>query len=496
MYISRMIVVFLCVAVPVKSAMAQDEYASFQSFYRDSSEISWPVLIGVAVVTGGIVVATGGVGTPFAASIGTWIGGVMGYTGIAATNAGLAMLGGGSLAAGGFGMLGGTVVIATTTSVATDLLFYKGEQLWSQYDYETLAERSASLPTLGLPVEDAGSILYETAIESIRDRKLENVETEEEVEFVRLVIYQALEQSSLEAQGRLKVSTLGFERNIVFTTEQKARNEALIALLFFLVNDYENSAKHAYLSIEYGRKAGIERGLPAFLYATSSLYKDDINFSEITDQYFEYSIQSQADTDFIPTMFSIYMDRMLLRFEEGKLSAQDLDEIRLLMDSEAISAEYRLANYTLLLSKYNALLDWELEYVSTMTESTNSEIRNSPTTLNRLNIALQRFEQYAEKSQVAVERLTFISNSNEPEEEGVAELNKLTQDWESLVRRLPQLKSMVREFEERQSREILARAEAEASAAAGVNQESNEPETVVEAIVRQIQLLNSGSRVD
>ena len=45
-----------------------------------------------------IGVITGGLAAPF---IGTAIGGAMGLSGIAATNAGLALLGGGSLASGG-----------------------------------------------------------------------------------------------------------------------------------------------------------------------------------------------------------------------------------------------------------------------------------------------------------------------------------------------------------------------------------------------------------
>lgn len=62
--------------------------------------------LGVAALTSGAaVIAAPAIG----GALGTWVGG---YTGIAATNFGLALLGGGSLAAGGYGMAGGVLVIA------------------------------------------------------------------------------------------------------------------------------------------------------------------------------------------------------------------------------------------------------------------------------------------------------------------------------------------------------------------------------------------------
>ena len=70
-----------------------------------------------ALIASGVVVgaATGGLAAPV---VGEAIGGVvMGLSGAAATNAGLALLGGGSLAAGGLGMAGGTVVVAAGMGV-------------------------------------------------------------------------------------------------------------------------------------------------------------------------------------------------------------------------------------------------------------------------------------------------------------------------------------------------------------------------------------------
>lgn len=76
--------------------------------------------IGLGIV-GGVAIA-GPLAAIAAPIVGGAIGGLMGYSGVVATNAGLAWLGGGSLAVGGFGMAGGmTVVTIAGTAVGGSL---------------------------------------------------------------------------------------------------------------------------------------------------------------------------------------------------------------------------------------------------------------------------------------------------------------------------------------------------------------------------------------
>lgn len=78
--------------------------------------------IGLAVLAGVAVFATGGLASPFVAAgtatIGGMVGGAMGLSGAAATSAGLAAIGGGSVAAGGFGVAGGAAVVTTGLGTA------------------------------------------------------------------------------------------------------------------------------------------------------------------------------------------------------------------------------------------------------------------------------------------------------------------------------------------------------------------------------------------
>lgn len=77
---------------------------------------------GSAILVGTITYFTAGVGAgsagPIATWVGTMIGSAKGLAGIAATNYGLALLGGGSIASGGLGILGGVTVLNVIGDVA------------------------------------------------------------------------------------------------------------------------------------------------------------------------------------------------------------------------------------------------------------------------------------------------------------------------------------------------------------------------------------------
>lgn len=86
-----------------------DDYKELQTF--DSSNLQRGSKYAMAGVVAAGVVGTGGLlaAPAVGGALGTLVGG---YSGAAATSYGLAMLGGGSLAAGGLGMVGGTYVVA------------------------------------------------------------------------------------------------------------------------------------------------------------------------------------------------------------------------------------------------------------------------------------------------------------------------------------------------------------------------------------------------
>jgi tetratricopeptide (TPR) repeat protein len=86
------------------------------------------IIIGSAVIVAAITYATAGTGTAAGAGtvaswVGTRIGMLAGYQGIAATNFGLALFGGGSIANGGLGILGGITVLNSLGDLGLSIAF-------------------------------------------------------------------------------------------------------------------------------------------------------------------------------------------------------------------------------------------------------------------------------------------------------------------------------------------------------------------------------------
>ena len=133
---------------------AATEYATFASFYKEASSVGWVLAAVIALITGAVIIFTGGTASPLVAGIGTWLGGMMGLSGIAATNAGLALLGGGSIASGGLGIVGGTALLTAALTFSTEVVFdYSIGKTVSEYNYSDLAKQSKTMVTLPLPIE-------------------------------------------------------------------------------------------------------------------------------------------------------------------------------------------------------------------------------------------------------------------------------------------------------------------------------------------------------
>lgn len=105
-----------------------------------------------AIATIGITYVTAGTGTVAAAGaiskfIGTMLGSALGYSGIAATNAGLAMLGGGSLASGGFGVLGGIAVLNGIGDIGLGTIMHLAPNPIPSNETQESFNRTLRLPT-------------------------------------------------------------------------------------------------------------------------------------------------------------------------------------------------------------------------------------------------------------------------------------------------------------------------------------------------------------
>lgn len=376
---SVFLVIFLCVLPDMASAAT--EYATFGAFYKESSAISWVLALVVALVVGAIIFFTGGTASPIVLSIGSWIGGMMGLSGIAATNAGLALLGGGSIASGGFGIIGGTALLTAALSFGTDVVIdYTIGKAVSEYKYSNLVENSKNMPTLPLPMNDSGPKAYKNAIKILSEYNKElPIFSSENQELIRKCI--AALESARDSSD----------------TDDLSKNLSLLSLLYFVSNDYIEARKYAYLAIDSARKSNTRRTLPAFVYATSTLYENEFNFSAITNDYFRYSVLAEPDNPLIPLLFSIYLDRLLLRFNDGYLDEGSLSQIFEIMKSPALE-DARVLNYTVLISRYFIRLKLEQQKITSLASTSNETIRDNPKTLAVVIDSLNRYSMLAQDS--------------------------------------------------------------------------------------------------
>lgn len=354
---------------------AATEYATFESFYKESSAIGWILAAVVALIVSAVIFFTGGTASPIVVGFGSWIGGMMGLSGIAATNAGLALLGGGSIASGGFGIIGGTALLTAALSFGTDIVIdYTIGEAVSSYKYSNLTEHSKKMPTLPLPMNSSGPDAYESAMEVLGGIDKES----------------PLFSNNNQQVIRQAITALETSQDIPDVDEQ-AKNNSLLSLLYFVSNDYVKAKEFAYLAIKYARASEIKRTLPAFIYATSSLYEEDFDFPSTTNNYFRYSILAEPDNPLTPLLFSIYLDRMFLRFNDDFLDEKTLSNIFDIMQSTSIE-EHRVLNYTVLLSRYFIRLKLEQQKITSLSDSSNETIKNSSKTLGTVINSFSKYD--------------------------------------------------------------------------------------------------------
>lgn len=344
---------------------AATEYATFESFYKESSTVAWLVATVVAIALGAVIFFTGGTASPIVITLGTWVGNLMGLSGIAATNAGLALIGGGAIASGGYGIIGGVALLTAALSFGTEIVidFTIGKAL-STYKYSNLTEQSKKMPTLPLPKNGSGSEAYESAMVILNDIERESAVSSNHNQ-------QLIQQS---------IKSLDYNSNTWEDAGEKVKNDTLMSLLSFVSNDYVAAKEFANTAITSARTSEIKRTLPAFIYATSSLYEEEFDFTSVTTKYFRHSILAEPENPLIPLLFSIYLDRMSLRFNDGFLDEKSLKDIFEIMQSPSIS-DHRALNYTILLSRYFIRLKLEQQKISSLSGSSNESIKNSSKTL-------------------------------------------------------------------------------------------------------------------
>lgn len=368
--------IIACLFLMPEISNAATEYATFESFYRPTTNTLW-ILAGAAVVAimgGAFIFFTGGTASPAVASVGSWLGGLMGYSGIAATNAGLALLGGGSLASGGFGVIGGTALLVATFTFSTSIVLdYATGRVVEAYDYSKFVENSKNMTTLPLPINTSGPDSYEAAVHVLEKANIkEALSTNHNQE----IINQAIRTALLHTQKLL-------------SPEDNSREKSILALLFFTSNEYVKAKINAHAAYRLAINADLKATLPAFIYATSTMYDAKPDFNSAT-KYFNYAVTNEPYNPITPLLFAIYLDRMMYRINDGYLTSTALDKIYTL--SKLLPYDERKAIIQMgIMSRYFIVIKLQQQKILSLTQS-NKTIKDSPKTLVSVKNSLKEYK--------------------------------------------------------------------------------------------------------
>lgn len=365
-------------------AEAAPDLASFESFYRQSwsmSPWSWALAAVAAIATVVAVIVFAPSAGPIVSGVGTWIGGMFGFSGAAATNFGLALLGGGAVASGGFGIVGGTALLTAAFTFGTDIVIdYAAGLAVESYQYEKFAAASQQMVTLPLPRSKKGPRSYEHAVYMLRDVNAdEPLSSQGNRTLVRSVIDDMRQRS-----------TVGFD------AADLARHESMLALLYFVTDDYRAAKEHARAGYFSARNAGMVSTVPAFVLGTAQLYDDQVNFENAVT-LFRSAIESEPDNPLVPLLFSVFLDRMTYRINDGALSVRDLDAVAAVGSAREIEKVWAPVQ-VILLSRYVTRLKLEQQKIASLATSSNAAIRGSSATLEVVRASLRDYEHLLDRS--------------------------------------------------------------------------------------------------
>ncbi|MDD2815935.1 MAG: hypothetical protein PHP00_09380 [Thiotrichaceae bacterium] len=364
---------------------AATEYATFESFYTES--LGWGTvinaLIGAAIV-GAIVYFSGGLASPLVAGstsvIGSTIGNILGYSGAVATKTGLAFLGGGAIASGGFGMLGGAVVITTALEFSTGLMLgYAIETHTANYNQAAFIEHSKNMMNLPLPVQKEGSHAYEAAMVI-----LQKIDKEQPIVSPnnKLLLKQALDAN--ERSLNEEWQNVAGKRLQLLTFK---------CLLYSSVDDYSHAKETAEKAIIYAKQQGYKYNLPEFIYALSSLYEEKPNINKITQSYLKESILGEPDNLLLPVAMTAYLDRLIYRYTSDNMATEEHIKQVALIATHPTLQKYSIVNLSIIMVRYFTLLKLQQQHITAIVTSTNDTIRNSPQSSKKLKTSLTAYAQ-------------------------------------------------------------------------------------------------------
>ena len=302
------------------------EAGSFDAFYDAPGGMGfwgWTILVVTVIATAAAVYFSGGSAAAAAPAwikaVGTWVGGaVYGLHGAAATNAGLALLGGGSIAAGGLGIKGGVVLLTILASTSSNIAIdYSVNEAASHFTNKAFLEDSKKMTTLPLPINDDGGDAYEKCLEWIQKEKKSQFD-DRKIEFN---IHDA------KFQEVLKEATLIFGRDLLEDdgSDEKINGLTFLSLLYFQRGCYRDSFKYSRDAVNRANGEKSLASLARCIYATSYLYSESAQDNQrIQREFLIPALLKEGANKVTPLVLTVYLDRLMYRIHNGASEPADL----------------------------------------------------------------------------------------------------------------------------------------------------------------------------
>jgi len=364
------------VAFPDLSQAASGDL-TFLSFYKEDNTIFWAGAVLAALVAGAVIVFSAGTATPVVSGIGSWIGGLMGYSGVAATNAGLAWLGGGALAAGGYGMVGGAALLTAVFTFGTELVFDATiTNRQEAYNYAAFTKSSQKMVTLPLPRNDNGPESVEAAFKILKvideDANLRDPRIQIEIERALAILTSTRDDS--------------------ITAAENARKKTFTAILEMILGRPKAAQTSAAEAYELAATEQIVRVTPAFLLAVTELHEEAPDLKK-ADSYLEYAVDGERDNPLTPLMVKMYADRLTARISDGTLAPNSTAGIMKLIvnqPDEKLSA----VNFGMMAGQLFSAIKIEQQRLLYLLRTDNETLLTSPNTAERATAVLSNFREF------------------------------------------------------------------------------------------------------
>ena len=339
-----------------------------------------------------------------------------------------------------------------------------------EYSYSRLLKQSKGVSTLPLPKNDSGPEAYEDAMELLEGI---NVELPLSLGSNRTILKRAIHRlrRSSGAYGDAMEILEDVDETLPLAAENNQQlimgainkllydsggvgeleDAALLSLLYFILNDYKRAHDYAGRAREIAQTEDEEGyskriSLPMFISATSTLYREEFDWSSVFAQI-EGSMLSDPNNRLVPLLFSIFLDRVELRLNDGYLGEETLLQVFQVMKTPSLE-EFRLENYILLLARYLKRLEFERQKIQALVNTSSSTIKGDPRTLAVVRDSFDTYRTLLDDGDQVVSWIAVLELENEDDRENVV---KFSSAFKRYSRNSEKLGSLVEKLEASQS---------------------------------------------